>query len=60
MLSSNDYTATLDSKGRRKLQDERRMRYRRAIEHYAEQRRLQAELMDDLDELLGGAGRRVA
>ncbi|MBA1274907.1 PA3496 family putative envelope integrity protein [Stutzerimonas azotifigens] len=60
MHSSNDYTATLDSKGRRKLQDERRMRYRRAIELYAEQRRLQAELVDDLDELLAGHGRRVA
>lgn len=33
-----------DSKARRKLQDQRRMRFRRAIETYAEHRRLQDEL----------------
>ncbi|MFV3384439.1 PA3496 family putative envelope integrity protein [Pseudomonas sp. NY15364] len=35
-----------DAKTRRKLQDQRRMAYRRAIEHYAEQCRLQRELAD--------------
>lgn len=33
-----------DSKTRRKLEDQRRMAFRRAIEAYAEQRRLQREL----------------
>ncbi|MCQ4325048.1 hypothetical protein CXK94_01825 [Stutzerimonas stutzeri] len=42
----NDATANLDSKTRRKQQDERRMRFRRAIESYAEQRQLQQELVD--------------
>ncbi|MBU3059608.1 PA3496 family putative envelope integrity protein [Pseudomonas indica] len=36
----------LDSKARRKLADQRRMRFRRAIETYAEQRQLQQELSD--------------
>lgn len=35
-----------DAKTRRKLQDQRRMVYRRAIEDYAEQCRLQRELAD--------------
>lgn len=35
-----------DAKTRRKLQDQRRMAYRRAIEHYAEQCQLQRELSD--------------
>ena len=35
-----------DSKTRRKLEDQRRMAFRRAIEDYAEQRRLQRELHD--------------
>lgn len=34
----------LDSKTRRKLEDQRRMAFRRAIEEYAEQRRMQQEL----------------
>ncbi|MDD0842467.1 PA3496 family putative envelope integrity protein [Pseudomonas sp. Gutcm_11s] len=33
-----------DSKTRRKLEDQRRMAFRRAIEEYAEHRRLQQEL----------------
>lgn len=33
-----------DSKTRRKLEDQRRMAFRRAIEAHAEQRRLQREL----------------
>lgn len=35
-----------DAKTRRKLLDQRRMAYRRAIESYAEQRQLQHELAD--------------
>jgi hypothetical protein len=35
-----------DSKTRRKLEDQRRMAFRRAIEEYAERRRLQCELGD--------------
>ena len=35
-----------DAKARRKLLDQRRMEYRRAIESYAEQRQLQHELID--------------
>ncbi|MHA6491858.1 PA3496 family putative envelope integrity protein [Pseudomonas borbori] len=35
-----------DAKTRRKLLDQRRMEYRRAIESYAEQRQLQHELVD--------------
>ncbi|WPC05209.1 PA3496 family putative envelope integrity protein [Pseudomonas sp. MBLB4123] len=38
--------AKLDAKTRRKLLDQRRMSYRRAIESYAEQRLLQQELSD--------------
>ena len=44
----------LDSKTRRKLEDQRRMAFRRAIEDYAEQRRLQHDL-DDYPELLTAA-----
>ncbi|TWC39514.1 hypothetical protein FBY03_10464 [Pseudomonas sp. SJZ079] len=38
--------ADSDAKERRKLRDQRRMAYRRAIESYAEQRLLQQELAD--------------
>lgn len=50
----------LDAKTRRKLQDERRMRFRRAIEHYDEGRLLQVELADypDLACLSGVAAQR--
>lgn len=37
---------SLDSKTRRKLEDQRRMAYRRAIEEHAEQRRLNAQISD--------------
>lgn len=37
-------TDNFDAKTRRKLQDQRRMRFRRAIETYAERRQLQHEL----------------
>ena len=43
-----------DSKTRRKLEDQRRMAFRRAIEEYAEQRRLQRELHDYPDLLPAG------
>lgn len=43
-----------DSKTRRKLEDQRRMAFRRAIEDYAEQRRLQREL-DDYPDLIPAA-----
>jgi len=52
MLRHNDVTAPLDSKARRKQQDERRMRFRRAIESYTEQRQLHAELNDYADALV--------
>ncbi|MDA7086874.1 transcriptional regulator [Pseudomonas sp. SA3-5] len=35
-----------DAKSRRKLLDQRRMEYRRAIESYAERRQLQQQLLD--------------
>ncbi|MBF0676822.1 transcriptional regulator [Pseudomonas sp.] len=44
---SLDYLYPLDTgKARRRLEDQRRMRYRRAIEEYWEQRRLSAGLAD--------------
>jgi hypothetical protein len=53
-----------DAKTRRKLQDQRRMAYRRAIEHYAEQCQLQRELADFPELVSSGylrqAKRRVA
>ena len=44
MLRQSEVSKSLDSKSRRKQQDERRMRFRRAIESYTEQRQLHAEL----------------
>jgi len=44
MSQCHDATDNFDAKTRRKLQDQRRMRFRRAIETYAEQRQLQHEL----------------
>lgn len=38
--------ANSEAKARRKLLDQRRMEYRRAIESYAERRQLQHELAD--------------
>lgn len=43
-----------DAKTRRKLKDQRRMAYRRAIESYAEQCRLQRELADYPDLIPAG------
>ncbi len=43
-MSPNPDAVTLDSKTRRKLEDQRRMAFRRAIEDYTEERRLQREL----------------
>ncbi|WP_217477602.1 PA3496 family putative envelope integrity protein [Stutzerimonas stutzeri] len=46
MAQQRDTTANLDARARRKQQDERRMRFRRAIESYDEQRQLHAQLME--------------
>lgn len=45
---SPHYPHPLDTKARRRLEDQRRMRYRRAIEEYWEQRRLSVGLADFL------------
>ena len=50
---------SVDSKTRRKLEDQRRMAFRRASEDYAEQRRLQREL-GGYGELVVCSGSRVA
>ncbi|HYQ38377.1 MAG TPA: transcriptional regulator, partial [Pseudomonas sp.] len=44
-------TPHLDAKTRRKLEDQRRMAFRRAIEHYNEERRLNQSI-DDYPELI--------
>lgn len=44
-------TPRLDAKTRRKLEDQRRMAFRRAIEHYNEERRLNRQI-DDYPELI--------
>jgi len=58
-MSEREAHASLEARTGRKQQDERRMRFRRAIESYDEQRRLQAQLMEfpDLAGLTGTAGR---
>lgn len=53
--SAPHYTHPLDSKARRKLLDERRMRFRRAIERYDEQRQLQYELDDYPDMIVASS-----
>ena len=45
-LEKAQLEANGDAKTRRKLLDQRRMEYRRAIENYAEQRHLQQQLTD--------------
>jgi hypothetical protein len=45
-LDKEQVPVTGDAKARRKLLDQRRMEYRRAIENYAEQRHLQRQLVD--------------
>lgn len=50
---------SVDGKTRRKLEDQRRMAFRRAIEDYAEQRRLQQEL-GGYGELVACSGSRAA
>lgn len=47
-----------ESNTRRKQQDEQRMRFRRAIESYDEQRQLQAQL-SEYPELLARGARRA-
>lgn len=58
-MSEREAYASLDARTGRKQKDERRMRFRRAIESYDEQRRLQAQLMEfpELGSLAGAAGR---
>lgn len=58
-MSEREPLASLDARTGRKQKDERRMRFRRAIESYDEQRRLQAQLMEfpDLAGLAGMATR---
>lgn len=46
--------ANTDAKARRKVLDQRRMAFRRAIESYAEQRQLQHELDDYPDLIVAG------
>ncbi|WP_375740741.1 PA3496 family putative envelope integrity protein [Pseudomonas boanensis] len=46
MNRAHDDLIHLDSKARRKLEDQRRMQFRRAIEDHCEQRRLRMELSD--------------
>ncbi|MFC3609386.1 PA3496 family putative envelope integrity protein [Stutzerimonas tarimensis] len=53
------YDQQLDAKTRRKLKDERRMRFRRAIERYEDRCRLQAEL-EDFAELSAFSALQVA
>jgi hypothetical protein len=49
-----------DAKSRRKLQDQRRMAYRRAIEDYVEQCRLQQELADYPEQFVVSAAQNPA
>lgn len=53
-MSEREAYASLDARTGRKQKDERRMRFRRAIESYDEQRRLQAQLLEFPD--LAGFG----
>ena len=46
MQRFHDEPAHLDGKTRRKLEDQRRMQFRRAIEDHVEQRRLKVECSD--------------
>ena len=46
MAQQRETYVNLDARARRKQQDERRMRFRRAIESYDEQRQLHAQLME--------------
>ncbi|HAQ27991.1 MAG TPA: hypothetical protein DCQ80_18840 [Pseudomonas sp.] len=52
MSQCHDATDNFDAKTRRKLQDQRRMHFRRAIESYDEQRQLHAQLMEFPDLLM--------
>ncbi|MCQ2031587.1 hypothetical protein EA797_20190 [Stutzerimonas zhaodongensis] len=52
MSQPRDAYVNLDARARRKVQDERRMHFRRAIESYDEQRQLHAQLMEYPDLLM--------
>lgn len=45
-VDANPEVPRLDAKARRKLEDQRRMAFRRAIERYNEERRLGQEISD--------------
>lgn len=45
-VAANPAVPRLDAKARRKLEDQRRMAFRRAIELYNEERRLDQEIHD--------------
>ena len=45
-VAANPEAPRLDAKARRKLEDQRRMAFRRAIELYNEERRLDREIHD--------------
>ncbi|THG77031.1 transcriptional regulator [Pseudomonas sp. A-1] len=45
-VAANPEASRLDAKARRKLEDQRRMAFRRAIELYNEERRLDQEIHD--------------
>lgn len=53
--SAPNASLPLDAKARRKFQDQRRMRFRRAIELYDERRRLQWEIDDYPDHILASS-----
>lgn len=52
MAQHRETYVNLDARARRKQQDERRMRFRRAIESYDEQRQLHTQLMEFPDLLM--------
>jgi hypothetical protein len=58
-MSAHQSLPVLDSKTRRKLEEQRRMAYRRAIEAHAEQRRLNAQL-SDFPELIAASYLQIA
>ena len=57
MSQYREANVNLEARARRKQLDERRMRFRRAIENHAEQRQLQAQLMEFPDLLSRFQGR---
>lgn len=58
-MSMHHQEPILDSKTRRKLEDQRRMAYRRAIEDRAELRRLESEF-DDIPQQIAASYLNIA